>query len=678
MSQVRRLTTLIMVALMLGPVWNARDHQLLGQISPGPLARPHADLEGTLNCTRCHAGRKEAMNSNCLSCHKDIDWLSQRDQGYHATREVKGQTCASCHPDHAGKDFLLVKWPDGSLEKFDHRRAGWVLQQSHASLKCTECHAQKFRVSPAARLSPGDGGQFPGLQSTCTSCHEDVHRGSLGVECLKCHDAGKWTITPGFSHNTSAYPLTNKHAEVKCDACHLTAALVARKDAAGRPIPVYRPVPHQSCADCHKDPHVGRLGPSCSKCHTTASFRLLDKQNFEHDRTKYPLTGKHAALRCAACHQDFSTLELKKPPFQSCGSCHADAHGGGATLAGKPADCAECHAVSGFTPATFTVARHQTSKYPLEGKHQTVTCGSCHRKESTPALAARLGSSKVVLRPAFGRCLDCHTDLHGGQLASRTDKGECSACHKLTGWKPSGFDGAQHARLRLPLDGRHGEVSCAACHAADRKGLPPMSRTVNLGKAGFLFKVTETDCAACHSDPHRGRFVGNGPRAKPAGCPACHNTRSFRPSTTDVELHRTFNFPLEGAHRATPCLACHTEMKIPSPKGSSLIAGGTVYPESRYSTKTLCADCHQNPHGDQFAGRKAGGACESCHGTDAFAPAAKFDHNRDASFSLKGAHERVPCNRCHQTDSHSSNASGLIYRPVSGKCENCHAGKEAR
>jgi hypothetical protein len=144
-----------------------------------------------------------------------------------------------------------------------------------------------------------------------------------------------------------------------------------------------------------------------------------------------------------------------------------------------------------------------------------------------------------------------------------------------------------------------------------------------------------------------------------------------------VAAHRTFAFPLDGAHRATPCMACHTEMKAPPPKHSSLIAGGATFAELRYSTKTLCADCHETPHGDQFAAHKDGGRCDACHDAAAFAPAAKFNHDRDASFSLKGAHERVPCNRCHPT-AQGSGSTRLIYRPVSGKCENCHAGKEAR
>jgi len=62
-----------------------------------------------------------------------------------------------------------------------------------------------------------------------------------------------------------------------------------------------------------------------------------------------------------------------------------------------------------------------------------------------------------------------------------------------------------------------------------------------------------------------------------------------------------------------------------------------------------CAGCHENAHGTQFTARQDRGACESCHDTDAFRPARRFDHNRDAAFSLRGAHTGVPCERCHRS-----------------------------
>ena len=108
---------------------------------------------------------------------------------------------------------------------------------------------------------------------------------------------------------------------------------------------------------------------------TTTAFTAVTRGAFDHDRTRYPLRGKHATVACDGCH-DFRTARGKRPPFASCGACHTDAHAGTATLAGRPADCAECHDVGGFAPSTFTAARHRDTRYPLEGKHASVACSS--------------------------------------------------------------------------------------------------------------------------------------------------------------------------------------------------------------------------------------------------------------------------------------------------------------
>lgn len=652
--------------------------RLAGQISPGPLARAHRELEGTANCVRCHSGGRKALSAQCVSCHRDIGWLAERSRGYHGTAEVQAETCASCHPDHAGADFQLVKWPDGGKERFDHRRAGWPLVQSHAEAKCADCHTEKFRTGPARPLAAGKlGGNWTGLETGCASCHEDIHRGALGTDCRKCHDAGKWTITPGFRHDTTAYPLTNKHTAVSCEKCHLSSALSSKRDPGGNLIPVYRPVPHRSCADCHKDPHAGRLGESCSSCHSTRSFQQIDRDNFDHQRTRYPLQGRHAAIRCSACHGSFATALEKKPAYATCAGCHADPHNKTARLAGQPEDCGTCHTLNGFTPARLSISQHARTAYPLEGKHAEVACADCHEKEKTPQAAARWGSSRVVLRPASTSCRSCHGDDHGSQLAQRPDRGECSACHSLAGWAPSRFDVAAHSKLRFPLLDRHAEASCGACHGTTRPGLLALAKDSTLGRAGFRFRIPEVECAACHQDPHRGRYAAGGAVPVAGGCAACHDARHFRPARVDVAAHADYGFTLEGAHRATPCVACHKAITTTRETRPALLRQASVQPLTLEAPRT-CGECHQTPHGTQFESRADRGKCESCHSAERFRPADRFDHDRDASFRLGGGHEQVPCNRCHPTDGQTAGAARLRYRPVSGKCESCHAGKEVR
>jgi hypothetical protein len=642
-----------------------------GQISPGPLAKAHAKLEGSLQCTACHgSGGRTAMTAQCLDCHKDVAWLSSRGLGLHG-REGKS-ACATCHPDHAGVDFKLISWADGDSTRFDHGRTGWPLEGDHRTTKCADCHKAELRRSPAAAQSRRKGPSvgWLGLDRACVSCHEDAHRGALTQKCLDCHDIRDWKPAPRFDHGRTDYPLTGKHVDVTCDKCHLAAKVATQRTAAGQPIPVYKPLPHVECSSCHADPHGGDLGPKCGTCHETSSFGKVSRSAFDHDRTKYPLRGKHAAVACAQCHQPGSPTG-KRPPFATCTSCHADPHAGTATLGGRPADCASCHGVAGFVPATFTVAQHRQSRYPLEGKHQQVRCSACHVKNPTGVPRAKVGTAGTLLRPAFARCRDCHGDDHGGQLTGRRATDDCSACHVLADWTPSTFGVASHASLRLPLEGRHQAITCAACHGATRKGLPPLPPPASLGRAGVALKLREVECSACHLDPHDGRFAARGPRPQSAGCVACHDTRQFRPSTIDVAAHGAYDFKLEGAHRAVPCAACHDEMKRPAAKSSLVAAGprGAAMPFTR-ATRT-CEGCHTNPHGTQFAHRAAA-TCESCHGVDAFQPASRFDHDRETPFALKGAHEKVPCASCHTQTADLGGRRTVIYAPLSGKCETCH------
>jgi hypothetical protein len=660
-----------------------RPAPVSAQISPGPLARPHAQLEGSLQCVSCHGGGgpkggKEAMTTQCLGCHKEIAWLIQQRRGPHA-REV-AQPCATCHPDHAGRDFALINWAEGDPSRFDHRRAGWPLEGSHRTLECAKCHKQELRVSPAAALFKRKSGTpgWVGLERECTSCHEDVHRGALDHDCTTCHNLEKWKPAPRFDHAKTDYPLTGKHAEVSCEKCHLDPHLGLKRTSAGDPIPVYRPLSHQECSTCHQDPHRGGLGPTCANCHTTAGFRTVARSAFDHDRTKYPLRGKHASLPCAKCH-DFSTAKGRNPPFATCTACHADPHGGTATLAGRAVDCASCHDVQGFKPSTYTVARHREAKYPLAGRHQQVPCASCHVKNPPGVPASRLGRAGVLMRPAFARCRDCHAEDHGTQLRARADAGDCARCHAVGGWTPSTFKAAAHAKLKVTLEGRHGDISCAACHGSARKGLPPLPAGTVLGKAGVLISPRETECVSCHVDPHQGRFASGGARPQAEGCTACHGFRAFRPSTMDFAVHSHYALPLEGAHRAVPCVACHAEMKRPTLASSLRFAARPAGPALAYQTgKTSCESCHESPHGTQFAHRADRGACEGCHGTDGFRPASRFDHDRDATFSLAGAHAKVPCASCHVPRPGANGRSPVVYRPLSAKCESCHDDQRSR
>jgi hypothetical protein len=550
------------------------------QVSPGPLSRAHASLEGNLGCAKCHGKSKGDMDRKCLACHEEIAWEVSGAHGFHG-REGKSR-CAGCHPDHGGADFKMIAWPDKSPEKFDHKRTGFALQGKHAAVACEKCHVSAHVAADVASKVKHKGGEtvWAGLDNNCRTCHEDFHKGSLGTNCAQCHTEQGWRPVQNFDHKKTKYPLTGKHATVTCAACHEAARLNLAKDAQGHVQPLYKPLPHDECVVCHEDVHKGAFGTACSRCHVTAGFKTVNTATFDHDKTRYPLRGGHAALLCAKCH-DEKLAWGKKPPFATCGGCHKDPHAGQATLAGKTTDCASCHTVNGYKPSTFTVAQHKSTKYALQGAHATAACRDCHGRTppgSDAQVAALIGTAKVWFHPARDRCVECHFDPHGG------------------------------------------------------------------------------------------RFSPGGERARSDDCLACHTMDAFRPSTMDGADHDNTRFKLAGAHRATPCFACHQELAA-SPNGAAP-------KKTRALPFTIagqaCRDCHQSPHGKQFDARKDGGACESCHDLEQFKPASKFDHTKMASFKLEGAHAKVACGKCHP-DALSNGKKIVIYRPLASKCVDCHA-----
>lgn len=613
---------LIMTVFALAAALPAR-----AQLSPGPLARPHRAIDGATQCLKCHqVSRREAMDRSCLACHQEIGWLVGEKRGLHP-REGSGK-CSTCHPDHAGVEFKLVAWTRDSLSRFDHRRAGWALEGAHAREECTACHTSRYRHGRAAALAPaGAAGSWTGLDPACLTCHTDVHRGTVAANCSECHDAGAWAPAPRFDHDQTRYPLTGKHVALSCSACH-----PAGRASPNAIDPALPPVPFGQCSACHEDPHAGRLGARCSDCHVTTGFEDRAPGGFDHGRTRYPLRGRHAAVECAQCHA--AGNERKRPPFGTCGTCHADAHAGTALLAGGPADCAACHDERSFRTSTYTAAAHAQARYPLEGKHRTVACNLCHKRVATP----EQGSARVVLRPAFSSCGACHADAHQGQT-QKVSNGECAACHSVQGWDQSLLSPAAHAPLGFALVERHAEVRCTACHESRR--------------SGPIFRLGQKACSQCHEDPHAKRYPE---------CTGCHTARAFRPSTVDSSAHSEWRLPLEGAHRAVPCAACHPGLDRPATGPALLSEGKPPAALSLQREEADCAACHSDPHGGQFiAGRSLG--CEACHGVSSFLPADRFDHDRDVGFRLDRGHERVACTACHLQGR---------YRGAPTRCEACH------
>lgn len=554
------------------------------QLSPGPLARPHEELEGSTQCLRCHDGKGVAA-AKCLTCHTLLGERVKAGRGLHARAEYRD--CKRCHIEHQGRAFELVYWGERGRDAFDHALSGFALQGKHAGLRCDTCHRERVRLA-AAQLAAG--GAVPartylGLGTSCAACHADEHRGQFaGRDCTVCHGQQAWKPAAGFDHATSAFPLTGRHAGVSCAKCHADA----RDPSAKAPLkPAYRryvKLEFRECASCHRDPHAGRFGGTCAKCHSVEGWRPARVADFDHERTDYPLRGRHRAAACASCHR--AGRAYKGLAHARCADCHADEHLGQLGARADGGRCESCHDVQGFTPARFGPEEHARTPYALLGAHLAVACDACHRRVApgTLARAAAAGGAALVARKpgpvarfrfASTRCTDCHKDAHAGELDRHVRAGGCEACHRVEGWRQASFD---HARTRFTLSGAHARVACQRCHTQVDAGTP---------RARVRYQGLALACEGCHEDPHQGQLTraalpsqSGGP---PSPCERCHTSRDWRPSKFDHG--RDARYALDGAHVRLACEVCHKREGVPG--GATLV---------RYRPlPTACKDCHGAP-----------------------------------------------------------------------------------
>jgi hypothetical protein len=177
-----------------------------------------------------------------------------------------------------------------------------------------------------------------------------------------------------------------------------------------------------------------------------------------------------------------------------------------------------------------------------------------------------------------------------------------------------------------------------------------------------IYHWQNLSCTSCHADPHKGQFKERMLQARgtrgPAGCEACHSTKSWK-ELSRFDHSRT-SFPLLGTHRATACIDCHK----PSNLSTKLI-------DADFKTApTTCEGCHQDVHGRQFA-KGPNTPCADCHNSGKWKPSL-FDHDTRTAFSLQGAHRNVRCDACHKLTRVVDDRTVLFYRPTPKDCAACH------
>lgn len=556
-------------------------YELLGKHTSVPCADCHKE-------TRTHFKTKLPTTSlsylnaptTCYDCHKK--------EYEHKFSKQKWLDCSSCHSS------AIIAWKRMTTKPtFKHDETAYPLEGLHTSVPCTDCHKPSGKEKRLKRFAPL-------AAESCTDCHRDPHKGEFGNDCTTCHSVyRKWKDvdteamtgkppTPGskksekssrppkgFDHSKTRFPLLGFHQAASCSSCHTTKGTFKMPDAA-----------FATCSACHGSPHKDQFAnQTCESCHTLD--RHFNQSTFDidrHQKTKFPLSGKHLVLDCNRCHFNG---QFEKIPSEKCSDCHRNPH----DQRQIDKECSFCHVTTTFSWIQFD--HNKNTEFKLTGRHRDVACLSCHVDQVFKDMPADNDNPN---------CQTCHATPHGPSMPDR-----CQDCHRTEGFRlVSKFD---HKKIgQWSLEGRHAELSCQKCHAEHLLGRYKIESRSSSSKPN--------ECANCHVDVHQGKMGSN--------CASCHNFQTFALDQGE-QVHDLGFFKLSGTHDQLPCSSCHR-------------------PDTNLQGQALfCTTCHQK--NDIHLG-KMGPNCNDCHGQNAWLPTT-FKHNQTA-FKLTGAHRYLPCADCHK------------------------------
>jgi hypothetical protein len=449
------------------------------------------------------------------------------------------------------------------------------------------------------------------VEGQCSACHTAFEKENQNVKCIECHE-------------------------------DVGADIEQKKGFHG----LFPEVQEQQCKTCHTE-HIGRDG----------IIVILDEKTFDHEMTDFHLAGKHQEVECDGCHEEGK--KYRDAPGD-CIDCHRedDVHDGQLGEA-----CNDCHTPADWKEVEFD---HDTTDYPLIGKHREVLCLDCHHDQT--------------FRVTPTTCFGCHEkdDAHDGRSGTK-----CGNCHNPTDWHDTSFN---HDRdTDFPLDGKHAKLTCDDCHSDD-----PFADEL------------ESTCISCHleDDNHEGHFGEK--------CETCHVTEDW--PIIEFDHDTDTDYPIKGAHADVACIGCHIEPIYDVALESTCIACHLDDDVHKTEQGDQCQNCHNEiawtdnvrfDHGltrFPLLGKHMDAECEDCHETQEFKLAETeciachaeddhhedrygddcglchnpvewelwlFDHNTQTDYVLDGAHTVVACDDCHRQ-------SLTAMKKVGSECGDCH------
>lgn len=504
-----------------------------------PLRGAHDRVQ----CDKCHAKKQPFAplpHDTCETCH-----LKDSPHG----KTFTTRKCEYCHTENSWKQIKVTTREHNKFAKYDANGA-------HARLACATCH-KGLKTTPSQRGA---------AEGVCTACHNNIHGDDWmkGTKvCTKCHTEERWKPlkVDDTDHKTwsnwsllgSSEPASkSRHMQLQCIACHTDLKTIPEK---------------HECTYCHLDFHakVDRQskGPRCEQCHNTSGWVETGK-SFDHDKTKFPLTGAHKTVTCESCHPEMKAGQSAHKVDRECKSCHKSPH-----LGKLPDTCDKCHNTDDWRPADG-FDHNRDSKFKLSGKHQQVGCFVCHTDMGFKGLPMQ--------------CEGCHSDYHKGAWGPVG----CNQCHSEARWRIErgvlNF-ASLHNWGDVVLGGQHSKLACEVCHSPNPR---------------FLMSGFTGECNTCHVDVHLG--------ARGQECWRCHSQWQWLPAQFN---HNTTGFPLYGTHRLVACAECH--------KGNVYtgLPDECIFCHTEDAVKGHTATLNNGP-----SGNNGDVHCQDCH-----VPTTWFQHN---------------------------------------------------
>ncbi len=235
------------------------------------------------------------------------------------------------------------------------------------------------------------------------------------TRCASCHTEGSWK-GGRFNHEKTRFSLKGAHATVACRSCHPVS---------------FEEAPPRTCKGCHRDPHTGALGQRCTACHEETSWRTSFNAD-AHQKTNFPLNGRHAAIPCQECHFDQRDRAFSRATV-SCATCHQKDYDRAALTSldhvamGFSTDCKTCHSEARWALARFP---GHDACFPISsGAHASIKCLDCHT-------SLRGVTASGACNTGTAACTSCHThscsrsdQRHAGVAGYQCKDLKCYQCH---------------------------------------------------------------------------------------------------------------------------------------------------------------------------------------------------------------------------------------------------------